>query len=99
MTAPATLAHIAVLDGVELDLHHDHADVFGTTWRWTGERDARGEPLMRPLLGPVVQRWFASAVASLPLGVVYVDYGPLIPIHPQPVDADLVRAAWAGALS
>ncbi len=71
-----------VHDGIEFDLDRTYMDVVGVEWRWTGQRNEHGEPLM---LG-------AGPQTPIPLPDVYHDHGPLIALDPKPSAADY-RAA------
>lgn len=88
-------AHVAFIEGVELDLRRDHADVFGTVWHWSGVRDAAGQPLMQSLDEPNYPggRTFPTG-EQMPLSDLYRHYGPLIPLPTEHVDPELYRNAW-----
>lgn len=79
-----------VHDGIEFDLDRAYVDVVGVEWRWTGQRNPEGEPLM---LGAGPQ-----SLVSLP--DVYRDHGPLIPMATSGrLTADMVRDALIGGVT
>ena len=71
------------IDGVVFDLSRTWGDCLGVEWRWTGARNAQGEPLMTSEAG----------LPSVPLPDVYHDHGPLIPM-PEPRTQQAARRNW-----
>lgn len=76
-------------DGTEFDLDCAYVDAIGVEWRWNGQRNQAGEPLM---IG-------AGPETPIPLPDVYRDHGPLIPItSARALTADMVRDAFTGTV-
>lgn len=82
-----------VHDGTVFDLDRRFVDVVGVEWRWTGQRNEAGEPLMRSF-----HRTRPHPDGALPLPDVYHDHGPLIPMPDRPAAA-LKRAVLTGAVT
>jgi hypothetical protein len=80
----ATARAVFSYDGTDFDLTVPQADVTGVIWRWTGEWNPAGEPLMR------ADDERHEAPVALP--DVYYDHGPLIPVHIEVPAA--ARTAW-----
>ncbi|MFE0039376.1 phiSA1p31-related protein [Streptomyces sp. NPDC059015] len=73
-----------VHDGFAFDLDRVYVDVVGVEWRWNGDRNRQGEPLM---VG-------GACTTPVPLPDVYRDHGPLIPLTAT-VPAELKKAVLA----
>lgn len=85
--------HLAELDGVTLDLRHDHADVTGGVWRWTRARNDHGQPLMQQISPDGTRR----QETPRPLDEVYHLLGPLIPLPLRPTAGEMLAALEGGA--
>ncbi|MFC5802744.1 phiSA1p31-related protein [Streptomyces formicae] len=75
-----------VHDGVEFDLDRTYVDVVGVEWRWTGQRNEHGEPLMTG----------GGENIAVPLPDVYHDHGPLIPVAAARLSSYVLRDALLG---
>jgi hypothetical protein len=67
-------------DGTLFDLDRTFVDVIGCEWKWTGQNNDAGEPLMRA----------GDVLLSLP--DVYHDHGPLIAVAVAPTGSAIRRA-------
>lgn len=72
-------------DGTIFDLDRQYVDVTGVLWKWNGQHNEAGEPLMASHKD--------EPLVSLP--DLYHDHGPLIPL-PAPTPAGLYRQILTG---